>query len=170
MLTTYTENQNRFLTHYIAAYRDNDPSDAHALSQEAALMVNTFSPGAAKLVETMLVDDDVREPFLELSLAWVEQLAAIYDEQSYDDRNEYACRVGAAIVALPAFAPYKNSEVSEVAKQFAKRFRHEHRTLQQTFSGVVFRFLQATLPQGTLHDDDTSGVFGCSDWYRTPLI
>lgn len=84
-----------------------------------------------------------------------------------DARNEHSAKLAKSLVAMPfiqkAIAETDNSRMEEVARIMSC----EHRTLQQTFSGLIFYHLQLTCSQQ--EQQALSGKFG-TDFYKLPLI
>lgn len=84
-----------------------------------------------------------------------------------DARNEYSSKLAKSLITIPfickRIAETDNNRMEEVAKIMSC----EHRTLQQTFSGLIFYHLQLTCNEQ--EQQALSGKFG-TDFYKLPLI
>lgn len=84
-----------------------------------------------------------------------------------DARNEYSSKLAKSLVTIPfickRIAETDNSRMEEVAKIMSC----EHRTLQQTFSSLVFYHLQLTCNEQ--EQQVLSNNLG-ADFYKLPLI
>lgn len=138
------------------------------LCNEISDMVNTLSFKPEKFVEAVLTDSLSRETFLQIALLWIDKMS---NTKEFDKRNEYSIEVSKKIAELEnvksAIAFYRKMFTDENLKDFnfskctsvdsffktAVRVRcpipvivveymsREHRTIQQTFSSLVFYFL-----------------------------
>lgn len=101
----------------------------------------------------------------ELDICWIKMLSG-YSYRT-DLRNEASARVGRQLADIP-FVKKKmelvdNQKMEEVAKEMAK----SHKTLQQTFSGLIFyHFLQSC---SEMEAQTIIEVMGNS-FYELPLI
>lgn len=101
----------------------------------------------------------------ELDLCWIKTLSS-YSYRT-DLRNEKSSIIGRQLAEIPFIA--KKIELTDNPKMedVAKRMAMDHRTLQQTFSGLVFyHFMLACNKRET---QTLLGVMGDS-FYKLPLI
>ncbi len=113
-------------------------------------MVNCFGVNAEEVATALAEFPTVRKKFLEYCQAWILWLNFAYKKNMYDGRNEIACRRGADIFIIIGFSvPYVNDVEKSFkdwhsnieAELFAIKMGNEHKTLQQTFSQIVFYML-----------------------------
>lgn len=113
---------------------------------------------------------NARKNFEKIALSWIHELYDMKLRDAYDGRNEFSVRIGAVLYNfLPIVAPRFKYELSPIGMQFSAKFSREHRTLQQSFSSIVFSFLskQLTTKEAESVDNYMSG-YGYPDgcWRR----
>lgn len=113
--------------------------NGHKLADEFDDYVNSLSCDNEAAVNTMLKAENV-EYYKKLSIAWIKELHEMYTNQLYDGRNEYACKLGNAIYnAMTGYIEYAEGNAS--VNDFVAIMSRNHRTLQQSFSSIIFLFL-----------------------------
>ena len=109
------------------------------LADEFDDYVNSLSCDNEAAVNIMLKAENV-EYYKKLSIAWIKELHEMYTNQLYDGRNEYACKLGNAIYnAMTVYMEYTEGNAS--VNNFVAIMSRNHRTLQQSFSSIIFLFL-----------------------------
>lgn len=109
------------------------------LADEFDDYVNSLSCDNEAAVNIMLKAENV-EYYKKLSIAWIKELHEMYTNQLYDGRNEYACKLGNAIYnAMTVYMEYAEGNAS--VNNFVAIMSRNHRTLQQSFSSIIFLFL-----------------------------
>ena len=145
------------------------------LSTLAGSMVNTFGLDVEGISNAIQDQPTARKNFAKIALSWIHELYDMKLHDAYDGRNEFSVWIGAVLYnCLPIVAPRFKYELSPVGMEFSVKFSREHRTLQQSFSSIVFRFLSKQLTdeeEKTI--DDYMGSYGYPDgcWRkRLPFI
>lgn len=101
----------------------------------------------------------------DLDLCWIKTLSS-YSYRT-DLRNEKSSIIGRQLAEIPFIAKKIELTDSPKMEDVAKRMAMDHRTLQQTFSGLVFyHFMLACNKRET---QTLLGVMGDS-FYKLPLI
>lgn len=100
--------------------------------------VNSLSCDNEAAVNTMLKAENV-EYYKRLSIAWIKKLHEMYTNRLYDGRNEYACKLGNTI--YNEMTEHINYTEDISVNDFVTTMSRNHRTLQQSFSSIVFLFL-----------------------------
>ena len=73
----------------------------------------------------------------------------------YDARNEMAIKIGAALYKTLVQLDFISCKPADRSKDFVAGMSREHRTIQQSFSGIVFLYLTKVLAgKGMLADAD----------------
>lgn len=139
------------------------------INSDAQEIVNQFSYLTNNLLfKPNKTAEEYRDSALmeELDICWIKTLSS--PEYRTDLRNEASAQTAKKLVGIP-FVSRKMGLVSPDTRmaEVASRMRQEHRTLQQTFSKLVFCHFMSTCngeEQKTLRD-----VMG-GEFYRLPLI
>ncbi|PLS19003.1 hypothetical protein CVD28_00960 [Bacillus sp. M6-12] len=138
-----------------------EEKDAIALANQMDNFVNNFSADTEGFVEAMKVEDEeTKIRFATISLFWVKKLNDYLEKDWYDLRNKYSVETCQQISKflgedLQSFYPeytghldpyYNEEEEAEEWKiefevNFVEKMARTHRTLQQTFSEIVFHWL-----------------------------
>lgn len=111
-----------------------------------------------KMCDLILQSPQATENFCSIAYNWLFMLNKMYIQQRFDLRNQYACVTANKLLKTPAkisAIPYVIEEHyvdnscfwdecatdTPVGEFFAKKMAKEHRTIQQTFSELVFYFV-----------------------------
>ena len=101
----------------------------------------------------------------DLDICWIK----VISDSGYrtDLRNEASAKTGRQLAEIPFVKRKMESVSNEKMEKVAKEMAMDHRTLQQTFSGLVFfHFLQSCDKE---ESEELIAVMGES-FYRLPLI
>ena len=101
----------------------------------------------------------------DLDICWIK----VISDSGYrtDFRNEASAKTGRQLAEIPFVQKKMESVSNEKMEKVAKEMAMDHRTLQQTFSGLVFyHFLQSCDKE---ESEEVIAVMGES-FYRLPLI
>lgn len=122
------------------------------LANEASRMCNVLRLDTEKTVTEVREDNESSEIFLnQIALPWVIKLNEMAQSEKYDDRNEMSVTIGAAFYRVASQLEYLPCRLTAWSKDFVEGMSREHRTIQQTFSGIVFLYLAKELEErGTL--------------------
>lgn len=145
---------------------------------------NVFFP-FEKIAEEIRQNSMANQRFLKLAVQWVEARAKDYTEKNYDGRDEVSAKMSnelfdshyiqeelekedvfSAIAKSMIYGERRNGFTVHYALQWM------HRTLKQTFSTLVFRYLDLLETGSVTHKtmlDQVREKYG-TDWYRCPLI
>ena len=92
------------------------------------------------IVKNMEASEACRLKVYEICGSWMEVLRQQYRHHRYDERNRYSAMVGNI---LSDVIPDITEPGSPVRKYLTEPMSKEHRTLQQTFSGLLFRVIRS---------------------------
>lgn len=136
--------------------------DPKGVAAAAGYLVNSFSIDRHGFVGCINQYYPLaKQNFTEMAVAWVHELYDMKLCSEYDGRNEFAVFIGADLDdCLARFAPGINYRLTKFGRAFAEQFRREHRTLQQSFSSIVFLFLSSLLTAEELRSVDESMSHG----------
>ena len=95
---------------------------------------------AAEIIKSMETSEACRIRVYEICGSWMEVLRQQYRHHRYDERNRYSAMVGNI---LSDVIPDITQPGSPVRKYLTEPMSAEHRTLQQTFSGLLFRVIRS---------------------------
>lgn len=146
--------------------------------------INRFGVPYNDIINEIRNDPYVNERFYELAAHWIESEAKAYADGMYDDRNEDSAKKCAELANKDFVrnALKWQDDYTTVIKQAITGYderqymdetplRRMHRTLKQTFSGLVFRYLDEVVINDYFLDvlQDMREKYG-EQWYRCPLI
>lgn len=119
---------------------------------DLSMVLNSFSFVYKDIYEEIVSSDNSRKVFENIAYALLFKMSEFYNSGRYDGRNEYACFTATKLVRT--YMVLENGEYNRtndknawskadsfIGDIFAFNFASEHRTLQQTFSKLVFYFL-----------------------------
>lgn len=147
--------------------------DGAELAKGAGRLVNSLLVDVEEIISGILESSAATENFQALCCAWCMKQSELLDEIAYDGRNEEAVMVGNLLTeGLAVYAPSVLAMTPAWSRIFANTFSREHRTLQQLFSCVAYRFLSRRMqPQELEAMDAYMKDNGQDNWrYRIPLI
>lgn len=145
-----------------------------------SILVNCFGFRPNETLESICADEDLHGSFLKLSAYWIVALCMMQEKKFLiDGRNEYSAKTAAKLACIREFQLFLKGQVGDLAdarKSLERTPRGDacmelltvhkmltqHRTLQQTFSGMVFSFLKSELPEINEKME--------SEWERCPFI
>ena len=94
------------------------------------------------LVADILSNEDTKHSFGKIATCWLKMQSK---NEHFDDRNQYSIETAKAIMSSEGveevLAPVEDDDVW--VKEFCEKMSKNHRTLQQTFSGIVFYYLHS---------------------------
>lgn len=138
--------------------------DADTLGNRFLDEVNCMGFDSMEAAKAIMADTSMSEIFFEICAAWVSRCSQKFRDGDYDARNEYPCMVADGLCSLEGI---QTILPGEYARTVAETVGKGHRTLQGSFSGLAFRFL----------DMNRDSIEGLSDysadkpgWYRCPYI
>ena len=157
------------------------PENEKELQKAVSRFVNSFSFDHKELVAEIQQSEPANANFRKIVAWWVTCLACMQNfNYYYDGRNEIAVRKGTEISNHPAFLAFQKQVLGDIDATFevSKMFKswnaqkldgltfcqcetRDHRTLQQSFSKIVFYYLNETVG---------SFDFNSETWWRMPLI
>ena len=136
-------------------------TDVKEIAKYFSYEVNNFSFKPEKIATEQIDSSDMRD----LDLCWIKVLSS--KDYMTDLRNEQAAAVGRLLAAIPfirkKIESVDNSKMAEVAKIMS----YDHRTLQQTFSKLIFYHLQLICNEK--ESADLAETLG-DRFYMLPLI
>ncbi len=138
--------------------------------------INSFCVDFKGIVSGILSSPQGIKNMDQIAGCWIKALDMQYKETRYDDRNEYSALIGSKLIQRNYLHDFVQEQSSGYAPLNARLHRtytfgmylsdymcREHRTLQQTFSRLVFQYLKERFPQlSCVNDSET--------WERCPLI
>lgn len=111
-----------------------------------------------ELVTRLSENEKAKENMEALSAEWVRVLHKQREEHRYDARNEYSVFIGEELYDLYQSEPWM--EGNSIFREIANEMGFQHRTIHQTFSGLIFEFLNKVHPEIALEDS----------WHKCPMI
>ena len=131
--------------------------------------VNSFGFPKKQVCDLIFQNENSIRHFLDISLGWIQDLTE-RKEWQYDGRNEASVKLAREIMngVENIFEPLDS------AKIFVREANKWHRTLQQTFSGLVFCFLDKIKISEELEEiskniNKIKEKYG-DKWYGLPMI
>jgi len=101
----------------------------------------------------------------ELDLCWIRKLCS--SDYHTDLRNEESAKVGRLLAAIPFVAKKLELPTNPKVEEVAEKMSHEHRTIQQSFSKLIFYHFWITCSQR--ESKILTDIMG-EDFYSLPLI
>lgn len=147
--------------------------DAIMAAELTSKAVNSFSFQPEKEGDTILKAPKLRRAFLPYAYAWMAQLSDMYKHSRYDGRNEAACKTAWDLKChFPAFREgVEDWARVTTCKTFNAAMEREHKTLQQTFSGLCLYVITQDLLEKDEAHMETLGEIGYDfDFWNLPLI
>lgn len=161
-----------------------------ALAEKMDDFVNNFTADLDGFVKALKEEDEsLKVRFATISLCWIKKMNKYLEQDWYDLRNKYSIETSDKIrkilgEELDTFYPKYNGYLDSYYREeeedqpfevdFVEKMARTHRTLQQTFSGMVFHWLSV------MHESMESEFFvqvsqkvsqGTEgDFHRTPMI
>lgn len=136
----------------IFANEENPTASAEQMDR----FTNNLSADIEGFIEAMKeAPEEVKARFSTISILWIKKMTKLHESEAYDLRNEYSAETSVELSrllgdALATFHPEYTGYVDRfqlteedfpLEVDFVEEKARTHRTLQQTFSGMVFRWL-----------------------------
>ena len=134
--------------------RDNTKNAVSLLSD----ICNNLFYNFRELVTRLSENEKAKENMEALSAEWVRVLHKQREEHRYDARNEYSVSVGEELYSMHQSEPWMKE--NPIFREIAGEMGFQHRTIQQTFSGLIFEFLNKVHPEIALEDS----------WHKCPMV
>lgn len=166
--------------------------DAKVLAEIMENFVNSFTPEVDEFIEGIKSAPlEIKNKLTLISIAWIGKLKKFQDNNYYDGRNEYSVKTASEIFDLSEIfsaalmQPYLDEgcidagtyeDGSEIPFEiiFAYKMSISHRTLQQTFSSIVFKWLSLLQDLDVEPQYQTLGIKVNAHFdyrfYKTPMI
>lgn len=140
---------------------DLNTATAKEIADYFTLEVNSFLFNPEKTAEELISSRQMKD----LDILWIR----ILSDPAYctDARNEASAMTGRKLAEIPFIRRKLDLVNNEKMEAVAKKMATDHRTLQQTFSGLVFCHLLMTCNRR--ESQTLTEVMGDS-FYRLPLI
>lgn len=115
--------------------------DPQILYKELDSFVNCFIVDDFGFIEAMKQQKpEIKEKWTNICLLWCLKLSELYCDGYYDDRNKCSCEI-ANKVMNNFTGEFPDMKETDLECAFVERFSRNHRTLIQTFSGLIFNWL-----------------------------
>lgn len=166
----------------------NECNNGSMVAGTVSDFVNSYSFDSAGFVKEMIAQPKKTQIlFTNTCFVWIDKLSRLLKEDRYDERNKYSVETADKIKKLlgekleKITAKYKGYNLSGYCDEklpfelmFTESMSREHKTLQQSFSSIVFRWL-IVLKDLELNEEFTecSSIIGSEfdrKYYNTPLI
>ena len=118
--------------------------DAEKAYGDIAFACNTYSLNKKAFVEQITAQKPkIRKVWTDICWYWLKHLSYAYLNDNYDDRNKQACRIGFNLYqnSIYKFEPLPDLLSVNFVKIFITGISHIHPTTQQSFSSLVFAWL-----------------------------
>lgn len=141
---------------------DLETGSAKEIAEFFTDITNSFSFNPVKTAEEL----KGTKQMYDLDICWIKTLSS--PDYGTDGRNEIAARKGRQLAEIPFIKRKMERANSPKMEEAAKKIAWEHRTLQQTFSKLVFYHFM----QECSHAERQRLIkeMGCEDFYKLPLI
>ena len=145
--------------------------NARTLQEKLSLMCNSFSPNYDNFISA--IPEEEKQP---LVLAWIRKCGENWRKNLFDGRNELACKTCAGLLDLLNSERFEAVPVTDFAKEVAELESREHRTLQQTFTGLILRLFRTEMMGDDYADIEavarqySTAPEAMTTYYRLPLI
>lgn len=136
-------------------------TDVKEIAKYFSYEVNSFSFKPEKIATEQIDSSDMRD----LDLCWIKVLSS--KDYMTDLRNEQAATVGRLLTTIPFIRKKIESVDNGKMAEVAKIMSYDHRTLQQTFSKLIFYHLQLICNEK--ESADLAETLG-DRFYNLPLI
>ena len=150
-------------------------NEIQIFAAEMERAVNAFGFLKSDICEMILDNPISTKNFLKISLTWIQNLAKRAEWQ-YDGRNEASVRKARELVnGMSSENQIMLQEYADIMSScFVKEAMQWHRTLQQTFSGLVFCFfdkveIPKNLDEISINIGKMKEKYG-ENWYGLPLV
>ena len=164
---------------FIDILRCSYPGDSFATDRyfldAVERLINNFGFDAKAMAERILQEDWlIIKHFWIIAYEWIRFYGRELPPERCDDRNRMAiekCRVIASLDCFDAlYDLWTREEVDALAsaKNFVKQSFTMHRTLMQTFTKLIFAFIDSSW--GSMKDAVYIAFEQDPDWWRLPLI
>lgn len=126
------------------------------LVNEASRMCSVLCLGTERIMDEIKENTETSDVFQDrIALPWIMQLYEMAQDRMYDARNEMAIKIGAALYKTLVQLDFISCKPADRSKDFVAGMSREHRTIQQSFSGIVFLYLAKVLDgKGMLAEAD----------------
>ena len=150
---------NQFLEHF--KVWSGEKKDTEQLQKEAEAMCNTLLFHPDPIIDDIMKDEELIRKMEAIAVSWVLDLQQRRKCRQYDDRLEYAVMISEALGN-----PVKTgkSDLQDGAVEFTSLYMHP--TLRQTFSGLIFLFIE----RDGLYDTKEVTEKYWKEWYCVPFI
>ena len=109
-------------------------------AKDMDLFINSYSiPEKEFLLAIKMQKPKVRKLWNNICLLWILKLSSFYYKGYYDDRNKKSCEV-ARDIEYNYRSEFPDKNECEFENQFVEQLSSTHRTLQQNFSRIVFKW------------------------------
>lgn len=147
--------------------------DPDVLYKKAQAMVNSYAFYPDATAEHIAKSSDLASVMWLISLHFIKYWGEEAEEWRIDDRNAAAHKVCKAVLHLGSFQElndligklYSKKDVA-FAEKFIEHTKDMHKTLLQTFAGLVFGFINQSAPATAAEMTDLYGP----NWFRMPLV
>lgn len=132
------------------------------MAEKISYVVNSFTISTKEIIRSIISSEVANRKMNEISYFWIRIIGSLYENpHSYDDRNKQAYKICNKLLKCESEnLILRNTkdldsrdvnnhmpESTNAAFQTALYLTREHRTLQQTFTGLVFSYLTETCPE-----------------------
>ena len=126
----------------------NSECNGADLANEASRICNVLCLSTEKIVSEIRESSEASNVFLNfIALPWIGKLYEMEQKGLYDGRNEIAVKTGAALYKTSVQLDFVSCKPTDLNNDFVLAMSREHRTIQQSFSGIVFQYLAKSLEE-----------------------
>ena len=151
----------------------DDPEKAQ---KDMSLACNTFTLDIDGFMEQVREDRILAKKWESICWYWVESLARRYDDKDYDGRNKQSCYIGSLLQRAidDKYKPLPELPRTDFTKAYIAWMAYDHRTLQQTFTRLVFLWLRYLADEKGNRKAIRAVRYAISKvgdrWYSLPMI
>ena len=119
--------------------------DAEQAGKYMSAACNTYGLDRKAFLELMAAQKPkIRKIWTDICWHWVKYLSRAYSDDRYDKRNEQSCYTGRHLYSASVYGgdePLPDLPRDNFIRDFIAEMAYDHRTIQQSFSSLVFAWL-----------------------------
>lgn len=143
----------------------------NSVAKKIDAAVNTLILDVDEISKEIFLNENAKKNFDSIAAAWVIDMSKKLPKRTYDDRNYLSCAGADVLCKDPQIAAWLNKKSDMVGKSILLCLVNQHRTLQQSFTSLCFRYIEMRWKEEGLTDyinyaEKTMGGY----WWELPLI
>ena len=143
----------------------------NSVAKKIDVAVNTFSLDIDEISKEIFRNENAKKNFDSIAAAWIIDVSEKTKTRNYDDRNYLSCASAEALCKDSQIDAWLNKKADMVGKSITPCLVNLHRTLQQSFTSLCFRYIVMRWEEEGLTDNINYAekiLGGC--WWELPMI